>query len=151
MKETNRAPWITAAAASVAALPLVAGAQAPAEKDEGLEEVIVTAQKREERAQEVPIAISAYSAAALEKLDIRNSNDLARFTPNLTWSPAGGAGSNIGMRGVTDVNFTTSQVGSVGIIVDEVALNSPVLNTFALFDLARVEVLRGPQRPNTSG
>ena len=145
MKETNRAPWITAAAASVAALPLVAGAQAPAEKDEGLEEVIVTAQKREERAQEVPIAISAYSAAALEKLDIRNSNDLARFTPNLTWSPAGGAGSNIGMRGVTDVNFTTSQVGSVGIIVDEVALNSPVLNTFALFDLARVEVLRGPQ------
>jgi iron complex outermembrane receptor protein len=128
-----------------AGLPTIVSAQTPPGAEPALEEVIVTAQKREESVQDVPIAISAFSSAALDKLDIRSSSDLARFTPNLTWSPAGGAGSNIGMRGVTDVNFTTSQVGSVGIIVDEVALNSPVLNTFALFDLARVEVLRGPQ------
>jgi iron complex outermembrane receptor protein len=117
-----------------------------AEPDEGhLEEVIVTAQKRVESLQDVPLAISAFSSSAMQALGIQNSSDLARFTPNLTWAPSGGVGSNIGIRGVVDVNFTTSQVGSVGVIVDEVALNSPVLNTFALFDLDRIEVLRGPQ------
>jgi iron complex outermembrane recepter protein len=111
----------------------------------GLEEVIVTAQKRAESLQDVPIAISAFGAEAIRNLGIRSTNDLVRFTPNLIWAPSGGVGSNVGMRGVVDVNFTTSQVGSVGVIVDEVALNSPVLNTFALFDVDRIEVLRGPQ------
>jgi iron complex outermembrane receptor protein len=140
--------------ASVATLVLISPAYAQVAQDPGaeggqpseqIEDIVVTANKRAESVQNVSIAISAYSAESLENLGIKNSNDLASFTPNLTWSPAGGAGSNIGMRGVTDVNFTTSQVGSVGIIVDEVSLNSPVLNTFALFDLQRVEVLRGPQ------
>jgi iron complex outermembrane receptor protein len=110
-----------------------------------LGEVVVTAERRPELLQDVPIAITVLSATSIRELGLSSSSDLAHFTPNLTWAPSGGVGSNIGMRGVVDVNFTTSQVGSVGIIVDEVAMNSPVLNTFALFDLDRVEVLRGPQ------
>ncbi len=110
-----------------------------------LEEIVVTAQKRPEPLQDVPIAITAFNTRSIQELGLLNSDDLAGFVPNMTWVPSGGVGSNIGLRGVIDVNFTTSQVGSVGIIVDEVALNSPALNTFALFDLDRIEVLRGPQ------
>ena len=110
-----------------------------------LEEIIVTAQKRVEPLQNVPIAITAFSGRSIQQLGLLDSPDLAHFVPNMSWVPSGGVGSNIGIRAVTDVNFTTSQVGSVGIIVDEVALSSPALNTFALFDLERIEVLRGPQ------
>jgi iron complex outermembrane receptor protein len=122
------------------------GAAPPiADRAAGIEEVVVTAQKRAESIQDVPIAITAFTAEALEKYEIRTSDELQRFTPNLVWSNSGGAGSNIGIRGVTDSNYTTNQVGSVGVVRDEVGLNSPVANTFAMFDLERVEVLRGPQ------
>lgn len=110
-----------------------------------LEEVLVTAQKRTESVQDVPIAISAFTAETLADLRILRSDDLERFTPNLTWKPTGGAGAGIGIRGVIDTIFTTNQVGSVAIVVDDVGLNSPVVNTSSLFDLERVEVLRGPQ------
>ena len=110
-----------------------------------LEEILVTARKRVESVQDVPIAISAFTAEALDNLRIVQADDLERFTPNLTWKPAGGVGASIGIRGVVDTVFTTNQVGSVGIVVDDVGLNSPVVNTFALLDLERVEVLRGPQ------
>ena len=110
-----------------------------------LEEIIVTAQKRAESVQEIPIAISAFTADTLAALRIVRADDLERFTPNLTWKPAGGVGGSIGIRGVVDTVFTTNQVGSVAIVVDDVGLNSPVVNTFSLFDMERVEVLRGPQ------
>lgn len=110
-----------------------------------LEEIIVTAQKRAESIQDVPIAISAFTVESLANLRIQSTDDLERFTPNLTWKPAGGVGGSIGLRGVVDTVFTTNQVGSVAIVVDDVGLNSPVINTFALLDVERVEVLRGPQ------
>jgi iron complex outermembrane receptor protein len=110
-----------------------------------IEEIVVTAQKRAESLQNVPIAITAFSAAKLSETGVASSDELQRFTPNLTWNGAGGAGASVGLRGIVDINFTTGQVGSVGIVVDEVGLNSPVANTFALLDLERVEVLRGPQ------
>lgn len=119
----------------------VAGAQAGPQ----LEEIVVTAQKRAESLQEVPIAITAITDSELTNRGITNSDDVARLVPNLTWTPAGGAGSVVGLRGIVDVNFTTGQVGSVAIVSDDVGLNSPVANTFALMDLERVEVLRGPQ------
>lgn len=112
---------------------------------EGIEEIVVTAQKRAESIQDVPIAITAFTSEDLAASGVTSSDELQRFTPNLTWNAAGGAGASVGLRGIVDINFTTGQVGSVGIVVDEVGLNSPVANTFALLDLERVEVLRGPQ------
>jgi iron complex outermembrane receptor protein len=110
-----------------------------------LDEILVVAQKRTQSVQDIPIAISAFAAETLAELRILHSDDLARFTPNLTWQADNGAGGSVGLRGVIDTVFTTNQVGSVAIVVDEVGLNSPVVNTFSLYDLERVEVLRGPQ------
>lgn len=112
--------------------------------DDSLEEITVTAQRRTESAQDVPIAMSVFSAQQLEQLGIESSSDLTRLTPNLTWSPSGVTNS-VGLRGVVDTIFTTNQVGSVAIVIDEVGMNSPVTNTFAMLDMERVEVLRGPQ------
>ena len=111
----------------------------------GVEEIIVTAQKREQNLQDVPVAVTAFSSATISRLGLSSTEDLAGFTPNLNYQPAGGIGSSIGIRGIQDQNFTFNQVGSVAMVVDEVALNSPNLNTFALFDISRIEVLRGPQ------
>jgi len=113
--------------------------------DTGLTEVVVTAQRREQRLQDVPIAVTAFSAGSLRAVGLNNSDQLAAFTPNLTWNQSGSVGSNVGLRGIVDSNITTNQVASVGILVDEVGLNSPVLNTIPLFDIDRIEVLRGPQ------
>ena len=137
------------AAASLIAIaaPAVAQENPPAidRSVGGVEEIIVTAQKREQNLQDVPVAVTAFSAAAINRLGLSSTEDLASFTPNLNYQPAGGIGSSIGIRGIQDQNFTFNQVGSVAMVVDEVALNSPNLNTFALFDISRIEVLRGPQ------
>ena len=127
--------------------PVVAEAEGAAAKDQmgGIEEIVVTAQKRAENLQDVPVAITAFTANTISRLGMSSSEDLASFTPNLNYQPAGGIGSSIGIRGIQDQNFTFNQVGSVAVVVDEVALNSPNLNTFALFDIERIEVLRGPQ------
>lgn len=110
-----------------------------------IQEIVVTAQRREQNVQDVPIAITAFSTESLESLGVKSTDQLANFTPNLTWNASGVIGSTVGIRGVVDNNFTTNQVGSVAIVVDEVGLNSPVLNTVPVFDLQRIEVLRGPQ------
>ena len=133
--------FLAAAIAQLAGAPTAVHAQVPLVQ---LEEIVVTAQKRPESVQDIPIAISAFTAETLTDLRILHSDDLERFTPNLTWKP-NGAGGSIGIRGVIDTVFTTNQVGSVAIVVDDVGLNSPVVNTFSLYDLERVEVLRGPQ------
>ena len=137
------------AAASLAAFVTPASAQEvpPAADDNsgGVEVVIVTAQKRSQNLQDVPVAITAFNANTINRLGLSSSEDLAAFTPSLNYQPAGGIGSSIGIRGIQDQNFTFNQVGSVAVVVDEVALNSPNLNTFALFDISRIEVLRGPQ------
>lgn len=110
-----------------------------------LETIVVTAQKRSESPQEIPISIKAISAAELEKMGLKGSDELAKTTTNLSWAPSGGIGNSVGVRGVIDVGYTTNQVGAVGIAVDEVGLSSTVMNSFALFDLERIEVLKGPQ------
>jgi len=123
----------------------LAAPQDPPEDSLVLEEVIVTAQKRAESSMDVPISMTAATAESLEARAITSTFELPRLSPSLTWNDSGGAGSNIGLRGMVDVNFTTGTVGSVGIVVDEVGRNSPVANRVGLLDLERVEVLRGPQ------
>lgn len=121
-----------------------------------IEEVVVTAQKRQQPEQDVPISVSAFSGQQLKDVGAVSTRDLVNLTPNMDWS--GNQGSNVNaifLRGVGDFSFHTNQVGAVGLYVDEVSLNSPLLAQFALFDMKRVEVLRGPQNTlfgrNTTG
>ncbi len=131
-------------------------ALAQTESSGELQEIVVTAQKRSESLQDVPLAVSALSGAELAQLSLTNSRDISTLVPNMRWIATSGTNvSNVYIRGVGDFNFHSNQVGTVGLYRDEVSLNSPILSTFGLFDLERVEVLRGPQNTlfgrNTTG
>lgn len=112
-----------------------------------LEEVVVTAQKREQSMQDVGISVTAMSGENMSALGINSSADVARFTPNLNISNITGEGNQpaIFLRGVGLNDFNTNNAGPVGMYVDEVIVSPPSAQAFALFDVARVEVLRGPQ------
>lgn len=113
----------------------------PALGQEILEEIIVTAQKRSESIQDVPIAVSAFSGGDLDKLQIDSGVDIQNYVPNMNYT-GGGAYS---IRGVgAAVGGTTGDVG-VGIHINNVPVIRPRNSTAELYDVQRVEVLRGPQ------
>src|SRR6056297_531458 len=134
----HRLPLCVALAAVLS--PFAAGAAT-------LEEVVVTAQKREQSLQDVGITVSALSGETIEKLGVYNSNDLANSIPNLNIeSPVGEGGvSVVFIRGVGLNDFATNNSGPVGFYIDEVYAGSSNSQSAALFDIDRVEVLKGPQ------
>ncbi|MCY4426829.1 MAG: TonB-dependent receptor plug domain-containing protein [Halieaceae bacterium] len=110
-----------------------------------LEEVIVTAQKRAESAQDVLIAITAFSGDAIENRNIFSAKDLQKFTPGLRIAQQDASKTFIRMRGVGSRKFDVGSEGSVGVFVDELYLPRFSNADIGLLDLQRVEVLRGPQ------
>ena len=108
-----------------------------------VEEVVVTARGRNEQLQNVPIAVTAFSAQQIERAHIREVGDFINLTPNVSITQAQDVGlSLISIRGVTQVRNSESPVA---IIVDGVAESNPVQFAQALFDLESIEVLKGPQ------
>jgi outer membrane receptor protein involved in Fe transport len=116
--------------------------------DSLLQEVVVTATRREEPLSKVPISITAYSQDALDHLGVRSIDDLAKLTPGVTFAQANpGSGTNIQIRGISSlvgaattgiyINDTPIQIRSIGYFPSNVYPE--------VFDLDRVEVLRGPQ------
>ena len=107
--------------------------------------VVVTAQKRAQSIKEVPLAMSVVGAEQLEREGLRDIVDLAKVTASLEFGDVktGGAGGSASIRGIGTAVFTTSAESSVGVVVDGVTLGNTAGAT--LFDLERVEVLRGPQ------
>ena len=111
-----------------------------------LEEVVVTAQRRTESAQSVGIALSVLSVQALKDSAVEKVNDLQNVTPSLEVEPAFSSGQpQFRLRGVGFIDYTSNNTSAVGVSVDDVPLRFPIQTEGALFDLARVEVLRGPQ------
>jgi iron complex outermembrane recepter protein len=109
-----------------------------------LQEVIVTAQKREEKLQDVPIPITVISAKQLADQHVYTIADLARTAPALEMIQAfGGPGGGGQIRGIGTTSFTRSAEGAVGIVVDGVPQGNA--NASNIFDMQQVEVLRGPQ------
>jgi len=108
-------------------------------------EIVVTANKRSERLQDVPQAVTVVGGEQLLRQNITNIDDLSRSAPSLT-STSGPAGA-ISIRGIGTQTFSFSAESSVGIVVDNVALanTSVALAPTALFDVSRLEVLEGPQ------
>jgi iron complex outermembrane receptor protein len=113
-----------------------------------LEEVIVTAQKREENLQETPIAISALSADAIERLGVTSFADIAAVSPALATAPYPSSSNSLFVfirgQGVGDPAQITKD-GSVGLYVDGLYISRAMATTFDLADIERIEVLRGPQ------
>jgi iron complex outermembrane receptor protein len=111
-----------------------------------LEEVVVTAQKREQNLQDVGISVTAFSADQMRQLGFTNSIDVIAHTPNVEVTGAGGGVINtFSIRGVTQNDFSAAQESPIAVYVDDVYISQNFVTGFSLFDLERVEVLRGPQ------
>ncbi len=112
-----------------------------------LDEIVVTAQRREERLQDVPIAVSAFDANALDRMQVFSVREVQNFVPNLWMEPNTGLqnGARAALRGIgEDESFFTSDP-PVGIYVDDVYIPRQNGALFDLYDIERIEVLRGPQ------
>lgn len=123
-------------------------AQAVTDRGSGgdeLGEVIVTAQKRSEKLLDVPITITAATGPQLVSLGVASTRDLAKVTPGFTAAGGYGNSTTFTLRGVGFVDFTIGSLPSVGVYVDQAPLTFPIMANGTLFDLERVEVLKGPQ------
>jgi outer membrane receptor protein involved in Fe transport len=109
-------------------------------------EIVVTAERRVARADSVPIALSVLDGATLAERGVTGINQLQYQTPGLEAVPAFGGGQpQFRLRGVGFDDYAANNASPVGTYVDEVAKPFPVQTQGLLFDLARVEILRGPQ------
>jgi len=131
--------------------PVALFAQSDSEQDEGeiglLEEVIVTAQRREQSLLEVPMAISAFTGAELAQLQADNLDSLQGAVPNLNLVQGRGSNSSVNayIRGVGQPDALQSFDPAVGLYLDDVYLSRIQGGLFKLYDIERIEVLRGPQ------
>lgn len=139
------------------ALPALAAAQdtppasqAVAPDSSSIQDIIVTAQRRSERLQDTPVSVTALTADALASRSVTNLTDMTKFAPNLelhqTNRPAGGGSTYAAyIRGVGTGDFQFPTDPGVGLYVDDVYIARAVGGLLSLDDIARVEVLKGPQ------
>jgi len=134
---------------SCATLALSAGAAAAqtSTQDSGaIEEIVVTAQKRSENLQDVPVSVTALTSDALAARGVNNVLALNNLAPGMRISAADAAANpKIYIRGVGLSDFNPNASSGVGVYVDGVYIGSPLAQMAGFFDLAQVEVLRGPQ------
>lgn len=123
---------------------LQSAANAPPPDDVG-QDIIVTAQKREERIQDVPIAMTALSSSALDDRKIEGGSELMRAVPNVTFSKSNFSMYNFSIRGIGTKAISASSDPAVAVSFNNTPLVRNRLFESEFFDLQRVEVLRGPQ------
>ena len=152
MKRTNWLHFVAAAATGVLATGVAYSQDEQQERGPGatsalLEEITVTARKREEMQQSVPISISAYSSDQLEALKIRDLKDLGIAMPNVSLEDIATFKStaNFSIRGLGINSSIPSIDPTVGVFVDGVYMGQNLGIVLDMFDIASVEVLRGPQ------
>jgi len=131
----------------IAATAIAAALSAPAlAQQAGLDEILVTAQRREESAQDISVALTAISGADLQARGVNVINGLEYLSPSLEIESQFGSGQpSFSIRGIGFRDYATNNTPTVGVYVDEVAYPFPVMTQGVLFDVERVEVLRGPQ------
>jgi iron complex outermembrane receptor protein len=138
------AAWSAAATTVIAQEAAPAGASA----DTGtVEELIVTARRREESLKDVPVAVSAFSAETLERQGGTDITILSQTTPNITVQTARGSNSTLisYIRGIGQQDPLWGYEPGVGLYVDDVYIYRPQGAVLDVFDISRIEVLRGPQ------
>ncbi|MGB3753275.1 MAG: TonB-dependent receptor [Parerythrobacter sp.] len=141
----------TAALFATSAVPAFAQSVADAETqpraDNQLDEIVITAERRESDLQSTPIAVSVLTGDQLQSSGVGVVNDLAATVPNLTSTtgPQGSSDANFFVRGVGQFDFIITNDPGVGVYVDGVYLGRTVGAMLDSGDIARVEVLRGPQ------
>lgn len=137
----------SAASAALAGMTGAAAAQAPVQGVSAVEELVVTARRREESLKDVPVAVTAVSAERLEATGAADITTLQQSTPNLTVQVARGSNSTLisFIRGVGQQDPLWGFEPGVGLYVDDVYIARPQGAVLDIFDIERMEVLRGPQ------
>jgi iron complex outermembrane receptor protein len=138
---------MVATAASAQETPATSASSDAAGSGEGVGEIVVTAQRREQKLQDVPLAISAFSAQDIQTRQITRTIDLLSYVPNLIGhnNTSVGTANSYSMRGLNNNETISTFDLPVGTYVDEVYMSRQSANNFSLFDVERIEVLRGPQ------
>ena len=124
-----------------------AAAPTEAQDDSGSGDIIITARRREETLLNVPIAVTAITGAQLEKIGAVDLTDLQAISPNTTIKDARGTNSTLAafIRGVGQQDPVPGFEAGIGIYLDDVYLNRPQAAVLDIYDVERIEVLRGPQ------
>jgi len=144
----NSSAWRVAIAVSAAIAASSTAVAAENDNDTALEEIVVTAQFREQNLQDTPIAITAVNAAMLEARGQTNIAQIAAQAPNVSLRPQpqnGGSGLIAFIRGVGQTDFNYALDPGVGVYIDDVYIPTLSSSLLELVDLDRVEILRGPQ------
>ncbi|MBB5986025.1 iron complex outermembrane receptor protein [Sphingobium sp. B1D3A] len=128
-------------------MPLHAQTAGDSASDDDAAAIVVTARRREERLVDVPIAVTTFSGADLEKRGALDITDLGSTTPNITMEVSRGTNSTLSafIRGVGQQDPVSGFEQGVGIYLDDVYLNRPQAAVLDIYDVERIEVLRGPQ------
>ena len=137
-----------AVAAALAVAPSRAPAAAPADSSTGaLQEIVVTARKREENLQDVPLSIDVFTKKDLQNLGITNLDDYAEKVPSISFISIGPGTQLFVMRGVSDgSNPNYANTSSTGFFVDDMSMSaSGAQPDLHLYDIERIEILNGPQ------
>ncbi len=114
--------------------------------DNVIEEIVITAQKRDQNASDVGIAVTAFSGVQMKALGLEDSTELIAFTPGVSLAgDIGGQRAIFNIRGVVQNDYADLAEAPVAVYVDGGYLASTQAQTFGLFDIARVEILKGPQ------
>ena len=135
------------AAATTPALAQQQAAAAPAADAQPMrpDDIVVTAQRREQKLQDVGIAVSVLNTAALTNLNVTSATDIVRAVPNLKFNSYGSSQVVFNIRGVSQNDYGDQQEPPVAVYQDDSYASSITTASFPVFDLARTEVLRGPQ------
>jgi iron complex outermembrane recepter protein len=133
--------------AAVAGFGIANAAQAQAQRPTTLDEITVTAQKREQSLQDVGIAVTAFTGDQIQELGFTNTTDIVAMTPGLNYTVPNAESSQINffLRGVGLNDFADANENPVAVYVDDIYRPAMGGLSFQLFDMERVEVLRGPQ------
>ena len=151
--------WLGIGTASTALLagiaPAAFGQAAPDQS--GVETITVTAQRRSEDIQQVPVSVTAFSGSEIQNAGVKETEDIGQLIPNVTIVTPEGAGNQpiITIRGIGLNDFDSNNAGPNGLYVDDVFISAPAAQSFGIFDIDQVQVLKGPQGTlygrNTSG
>ena len=143
----RRAILASSALSMLAFAPAAFAQEEGASADSGDDEIIVTARRRDERLIDVPVAITAYSGEALAKAGAIDITDIGQTTPNTTLEVSRGTNSTLSafIRGVGQQDPVSGFEQGVGLYLDDVYLNRPQAAVLDIYDVERIEILRGPQ------
>lgn len=145
MTYRRKAFWMCSAALAVSA-PLAAHAQDEAPGDISGDEIVVTAQKREQNLQKVPVSVSVLSSSVLADNRVSGLEQLSQVSPSIGFTnSANTRGQGLSIRGIGTLNFSDGVEPSVSTVIDGVVIGRSAASFFDFNDIERIEVLRGPQ------